>query len=63
MHHMPAYSRLELACLFGVRESTINGWVRNGDFPEPVRIGKTVRWRCSDVMPYLGDMIPMNLEA
>jgi predicted DNA-binding transcriptional regulator AlpA len=63
MFHMPCYSRLELACLFGVRESTINGWVKNKDFPAPIKIGRIVRWRFSDVKPYLGELECPDLNA
>lgn len=42
----------EAATLVGVSSSTIRGWVKCGDFPEPVE-GLRGRWRRSDVERYL----------
>ena len=35
--------------LVGLGKSTIWGQVRKGNFPEPVRIGRSTRWRRADL--------------
>lgn len=43
-----------LAKHFGVNRATIWGWVRNGDFPAPIRLSpQTTRWRWSDVQKWV----------
>ena len=38
-----------VAALFGVHINTIWRWVREGNFPSPVRNGRTVIWFESDL--------------
>lgn len=35
--------------LVGLGKSTIWGQVRKGNFPEPIRIGRSTRWRRADL--------------
>lgn len=32
---------------------TIYRWINSGEFPEPMRIGGSVRWRASDIRAFL----------
>lgn len=42
-----------LAAYFGVNRATIWGWVRNNDFPHPVRLSpQMTRWKWSDVLTW-----------
>lgn len=43
----------EVAELFDVCIRTIWLWTRSGKLPEPIRIGKTVRWRRSEIEQHL----------
>ncbi|MFA0523897.1 helix-turn-helix transcriptional regulator [Vibrio sp. 10N.222.52.C3] len=37
---------------------TIQGWVRDGKFPQPVRVsGRTVGWRQEDVAQWINDNV------
>ena len=43
-----------LAAHFGVNRATIWGWVRNGNFPSPIRLSPQVtRWRWSEVQEWV----------
>lgn len=39
----------QLAQRFGVSKDSIWRWKRKGDFPAPVKLGGTTRWRLSDI--------------
>lgn len=39
----------DLALRFSVCESTIRNWVNRGEFPQPLKIVRTLRWRLADV--------------
>ena len=46
--------------LIGVSDKTIWQWVKNGDFPKPVKLGSITVWRLSDVQAW---MQAQGLEA
>jgi excisionase family DNA binding protein len=39
----------EVAAMFKLDERTIRRHVASGEFPKPVRVGRTVRWRRCDL--------------
>lgn len=48
-------TRREVEEMTGLSRSTIYRLLRIGQFPPPVRIGsKTVRWRLSDIVRWMG---------
>lgn len=50
---MSEYMNIHEICdLFGVSRSTIDRRVKNRTFPQPFRIGKTLRWTRKSVMSY-----------
>lgn len=49
----------EVAARFNISTDSIRRWIRNGQFPKPVRIGKgTSRWRLADIEAYEADLAP-----
>lgn len=45
---------IALAAHFGVNRATIWGWVRNNDFPRPVRLSPQMsRWKWADVQQWV----------
>lgn len=52
------YNGREVAAIFGVQISTIYAWMRNGEFPKPLRLGpRTVRWSGQQIMDYVQNQI------
>jgi prophage regulatory protein len=52
------YNGREVAAIFGVQISTIYSWMRNGEFPKPLRLGpRTVRWSGQQIMDYVQNQI------
>jgi prophage regulatory protein len=46
----PYQTRQELQKLFKVSPATIYRWIKEGNFPKPVRLGANmVRWKVSDI--------------
>ena len=43
----------EVAAVVSVSERMIRGMVASGRFPRPLRIGRSVRWRASDVATWV----------
>lgn len=39
----------EVAQLFGVNRSTIYRWVKSGDFPQPVKVGRSSKFKATDL--------------
>lgn len=39
----------EVSKMIKVSICTINRWTRGGDFPKPVKIARSTRWRKSDI--------------
>ena len=39
----------EVTKRLGVSLSTLRNWIRAGEFPAPLRLGRSRRWRASDV--------------
>ena len=38
---------------YGVNKDTIRRWIKSGDFPEPIRVGKKLlRWDVVDLAAY-----------
>jgi predicted DNA-binding transcriptional regulator AlpA len=38
-----------VAALFGIRRNTVLDWAQRGRLPKPIRIGRTIRWRHTDI--------------
>jgi predicted DNA-binding transcriptional regulator AlpA len=49
----PLLDPTQVAALFKVRRGTIIGWVRQGRFPRPVRIGRVIRWPRQTILELL----------
>jgi excisionase family DNA binding protein len=49
----PLLTLKDVATLFLVTPRTIRRWRRSGQFPAPLNIGGTLRWRRSDVHGWL----------
>ncbi|NRP25269.1 hypothetical protein XMM379_001964 [Aliiroseovarius sp. xm-m-379] len=46
--------RPEVEALTGLSRSTIYGWMANGQFPQPVKLGsRLVAWRASDLIAWI----------
>ena len=43
----------QVAEIFDVHPNTIINWVREGNFPEPVKIGSTNRWRFEELQRFI----------
>jgi predicted DNA-binding transcriptional regulator AlpA len=58
---MKLLTKYDIAEIIGKRVRTIENWL-NGyqttpeDFPEPIKIGNSIRWRDSDVEEYLNSL-------
>ena len=47
----------EILKFFGVTSETIKDWMKNKDFPKPIRsTSKTRLWRCSEIDDWLMEM-------
>jgi len=47
-------TRQELQKLFKVSPATIYRWIKEGNFPKPVRLGANmVRWKASDIKAWM----------
>jgi predicted DNA-binding transcriptional regulator AlpA len=42
----------DVADRYNVTIKTIQNWVAIGEFPKPIKIGQTVRWRADDIQMY-----------
>jgi len=52
----PYQTRQELEKLFKVSPATIYRWIKEGNFPKPVRLGANmVRWKASDIEAWMTD--------
>ena len=52
----PYQPRHQLAKLFKVSTATIYRWIKEGNFPKPVRLGANmVRWKAVDIEAWLTD--------
>ena len=51
----------DAADLAGMGESTIVQRVRKGTFPAPVRNGRSIRWRLSDLVKFI-EALPTTRE-
>jgi len=52
----------QLAELLGVSRRTIQLWEKSGKVPEPIRIGRTVRWRREEIEAWLKAGSPNRLK-
>jgi len=53
----------ELANLLAISERSVWRRLSGGDIPEPVRIGKSVRWRLTEIIAWIeGGCLPLNLD-
>ena len=43
----------DVAHMLGVEKATVRKMVKTGEFPEPIKIGKLIRWRADRVKEYL----------
>ncbi len=43
----------QVASLLKVCEATVYRWRRDGDFPPPLKLGSSNRWRLSDIEDWL----------
>lgn len=50
-------TRADLSRLLQMSKRTISRMLSAGELPQPVRIGRSVRWRESDVAQYLDNLI------
>lgn len=54
----------EVIAQTNICRTTIYKFIREGQFPSPVRVGaKAVRWRQSDINEYLASLPPLLPEA
>lgn len=53
----PLLDYADLATVARVAERTVRKWVAAGIGPSPVRIGRTVRFRASDVNAWLAEAV------
>ena len=51
----PLFSIVEVADYIGVVPGTIRNWVKKGEFPEPLSLGKLVKWRREDIEEWLAN--------
>ena len=52
----PYQTRHQLEKLFKVSPATIYRWIKEGNFPKPVRLGANmVRWKVSDIESWMTD--------
>ena len=57
----PLLSIKDLKALLGVGESTIWQWVRDGKFPKPIKLSKTLsRWKQSKVEGWINEQSESN---
>ena len=49
----PLFTVQEVAKRFSVSVATVWRLSKSGDIPQPVRIGRSVRWRASDLNDHL----------
>ena len=50
----PYQTRNQLEKLFKVSPATIYRWIKEGNFPKPVRLGANmVRWKASDIETWI----------
>ena len=50
----PYQTRNQLEKLFKVSPATIYRWIKEGNFPKPVRLGANmVRWKASDIEAWM----------
>ena len=53
-HDSPYKTRHELEKLLKVSPATIYRWIKEGNFPKPVRLGANmVRWKISDIEAWM----------
>jgi len=43
----------DVATLFAVQPTTISRWVKLGQFPRPVRVGRSIRWQEECLLDWL----------
>ena len=43
----------EVATILNVSTRTVWRLVSSGDLPQPIRFGRNVRWRCSDIEAWI----------
>jgi len=43
----------EVMEIVGFKKSTIYKYIRNGDFPKQIKIGKSSRWKHSDIQNWI----------
>jgi predicted DNA-binding transcriptional regulator AlpA len=53
-------SKATLAAEFDISESTVDEWVRRGIFPQPVRLGGSVRWRWAEVSASIKPVVAVD---
>ena len=52
----PYQTRHQLEKLFKVSPATIYRWIKEGNFPKPVRLGANmVRWKATDIEAWMMD--------
>ena len=49
MENEPIMTASEVSALVRVHLRTLRRWAHEGIFPRPIRIGRTVRWRRTDI--------------
>ena len=50
----------EVAALLGVTQRTLQNWVRDGRFPQPMRLTRiALRWRREDIDAFLAKGVPV----
>ena len=45
----------DVAAQCRVHTSTVRNWVETGEFPAPIKIGRSKRWLMSDVIQWISD--------
>jgi len=43
----------EIVTIVGFKKSTIYKFIRNNTFPKPIKIGRSSRWKLSDINKWL----------
>lgn len=53
----------QIAQLFSIDLATLYRWIQRGDFPAPVKIGRTSMWRGSTVKEWVDAIAPHQAYA
>ena len=52
----------EVATFYDVHELTVRRWWYSGEIPAPIRVGRSIRWRQSDLESNIAQRTPVAQE-